>query len=73
MTEVASKNERELIITRMIDAPPEKVWRAWTEPALLTQWFTPPPFTTPSAELDVRPGGSNVTATDQLEAVVARL
>jgi uncharacterized protein YndB with AHSA1/START domain len=60
MTEVASKNERELIITRMIDAPPEKVWRAWTEPALLTQWFTPPPFTTPSAELDVRPGGSNI-------------
>lgn len=54
-----SANDRELTLTRLIDAPREKVFRAWTEPALLTQWFTPAPWTTPHAELDVRPGGAN--------------
>ncbi len=53
-------NERQLTFTRFIDAPPEKVYRAWTEPELLVQWFTPRPYTTPHAELDVRPGGSNL-------------
>ena len=51
---------RELVLTRLIDAPPEKVYRGWTEPALLKQWFAPLPFTTPVAELDVRPGGANL-------------
>lgn len=36
-----------------------KVYRAWTEPELVTQWFTPAPWTTPEAELDVRAGGNN--------------
>lgn len=49
---------RELVLTRLIDAPPEKVYRCWTEPELLKQWFAPRPYTTPVAELDVRPGGS---------------
>lgn len=48
----------ELVLTRLIDAPPEKVYRCWTEPELLKQWFAPKPYTTPVAELDVRPGGS---------------
>jgi uncharacterized protein YndB with AHSA1/START domain len=51
---------RDLILTRIIDAAPEKVFRAWTDPRQLTQWFTPPPWTTPHAELDVRPGGSSL-------------
>ena len=50
--------DRELVLTRLIDAPREKVWRAWTEPELLKRWFAPKPYTTPVAELDVRPGGS---------------
>lgn len=52
-------SDRELILTRLIDAPCEKLFRAWTEPTLLRQWFTPPPFTTIFAETDVRPGGSS--------------
>jgi uncharacterized protein YndB with AHSA1/START domain len=36
------------------------VFRAWTEPELLKQWFTPRPWTAPVAVLDVRPGGSNL-------------
>jgi uncharacterized protein YndB with AHSA1/START domain len=52
--------DRELVLSRLIDAPPDKVYRAWTEAALLKQWFAPKPFTTPVAELDVRPGGANL-------------
>ena len=50
--------DRELVLTRLINAPREKVYRAWTEPELLKQWFAPKPYTTPIVEVDVRPGGS---------------
>jgi uncharacterized protein YndB with AHSA1/START domain len=48
----------QLTLTRVLDATPEKVFRAWTEPALLRQWFAPLPVITTQVELDVRPGGS---------------
>jgi uncharacterized protein YndB with AHSA1/START domain len=54
------ETDRELVLTREIDAPREKLFRAWTQPELLKQWFAPLPFTTPHAELDVRPGGSSL-------------
>src|SRR3954470_9554592 len=50
--------DRELVLTRLINAPREKVYRAWTDPELLKQWFAPKPYTTPIVEIDVRPGGS---------------
>ena len=56
----APSDERELVLTRIIDAPREKVFRAWTEPELLKKWFAPLPWTTAAAELDVRPGGANL-------------
>ena len=56
----ATTSDRELKLTRIIDAPPEKVFRAWTEPDLLKQWFAPLPWTTPVVETDVRPGGANL-------------
>ena len=52
-------SDRELVLTRLIDAPPDKVYRAWTEPTLLQRWFAPAPWTTPHAELDVWPGGAS--------------
>lgn len=52
--------DRELVLTRVFDAPREKVFKAWTDPDLLKQWFAPLPWTTPVAELDVRPGGANM-------------
>jgi uncharacterized protein YndB with AHSA1/START domain len=52
--------ERELVLTRVIDAPPEKLFRAWTDPELIPQWFAPLPWTTASARTDVRPGGSSL-------------
>jgi len=60
MTETTPSNDRELVLTRVIDAPRESVYRAWTEPELMKQWFTPRPWTTPVVETDVRPGGSNL-------------
>ena len=50
--------DRELILTRTLNATPHQLFRAWTEPALLKQWFAPLPYTTPAVETDLRPGGS---------------
>ncbi|MGO4832274.1 SRPBCC family protein [Rhizobiaceae sp. 2RAB30] len=43
-----------------MDAPREKVYRAWTDAEILKRWFAPKPWSTPHAELDVRPGGSTL-------------
>ena len=48
-----------LTLTRLINAPREKVYRAWTEPEIMKRWFAPAPFTTPVVEVDVRPGGAS--------------
>ncbi len=52
-------DQRELVLTRLIDAPREKLFRCWTEPALIVRWFTPPPWKTVHAELDARSGGAS--------------
>jgi uncharacterized protein YndB with AHSA1/START domain len=49
----------ELVLTRLLDAPREALFRAWTDPAILPRWFAPAPWTTTSAELDARPGGAS--------------
>ena len=51
--------DRELVITRTLNAPREKLYRCWTTPELITQWFTPPPVKTTKAVMDVRAGGSS--------------
>jgi uncharacterized protein YndB with AHSA1/START domain len=56
----APTNDRDLALVRVIDAPAETLFRAWTDPELLKQWFAPLPYTTPVAELDVRPGGATM-------------
>jgi uncharacterized protein YndB with AHSA1/START domain len=50
--------ERELVITRVFDAPRELVWKAWTDPKHVAQWWGPKDCTNPVCELDVRPGGA---------------
>ncbi len=47
----------DLVLQREVDVPPELVWRAWTEPEHLKQWFTPRPWQTVDCEIDLRPGG----------------
>lgn len=58
--EPAPLDQRTLVLSRLIAAPRDNVYRAWTEPELLTQWFAPQPWTTSHAELDVRPGGASL-------------
>src|SRR5262245_64936028 len=53
----ASTADRELIFTRIFDAPRELVFAAWTDPQHLAQWWGPQGFTTTIHEMDVRPGG----------------
>jgi len=60
MTDANFPADRELILTRLIDAPRANVYRAWTEPGLLKLWFAPTPWTTPIVETDVRPGGATL-------------
>lgn len=60
MTDAHDATDRELVLTRLIRATPDKLFRAWTEPALLMQWFTPKPWTVASAKVDLRPGGSSL-------------
>ncbi len=50
--------KRELTITRILDAPKERVWKAWTDPNLLRQWFGPRGVTNPICEVDARKGGT---------------
>ena len=47
----------DLTITRLIDAPRERVFDAWTNPDALNQWWGPQGFTTTTERIDVRPGG----------------
>ena len=46
-----------LSFTRKLAASPANVWRCWTEPELLKQWFAPKPVQVPVAEIDPTPGG----------------
>jgi uncharacterized protein YndB with AHSA1/START domain len=45
------------VITRLLNAPRELVFRAWTDPKQVTQWWGPKGFTLTVREMDVRPGG----------------
>ena len=56
-TPAASDNE--LVLTRVLDAPREAVFRCWTTPDLLKQWFAPKPWTTSEVDIDVRAGGTS--------------
>ena len=52
--------ERELILTRIVDAPRERVFSAWTDPAQLRQWLAPAPWSVTVAHADPRPGAPSV-------------
>ncbi|PYM42811.1 MAG: polyketide cyclase [Candidatus Rokuibacteriota bacterium] len=51
-------SEREIVTTRVIDAPRERVFKAWTDPEHLAQWWGPKGFTNTFQEFDMRPGGA---------------
>lgn len=47
----------DLVLERDLDVPVELVWKAWTTPEHLRQWFVPKPWTITACEIDLRPGG----------------
>ena len=57
ITPIEDTSGREIVITRVFDAPREVVWEAWTDPNQVVQWWGPRGFTTTIHEMDVRPGG----------------
>ena len=57
MTKDAVNETERMVVTRVLDAPPELVWRAWTEPQYVMQWWGPKGFTAPFCEIDFRVGG----------------
>lgn len=50
-------SERELVLVRETDVPPEKLYAGWTTPELYPQWFCPKPWYVTDVEMDLRPGG----------------
>ena len=50
-------DERTIVITRVFDAPRDLVFRAWTDPKHVAQWWGPQGFTNPLCEMDLRVGG----------------
>ncbi|MBV8520230.1 MAG: SRPBCC family protein [Acidobacteria bacterium] len=58
-TKVERKSDRELVVTRVVDAPARIVYDAWTKAEIFRQWWVPKSFglTLLSCELDVRVGG----------------
>jgi uncharacterized protein YndB with AHSA1/START domain len=51
-------NEKErMVITRIFDAPRALVWKAWTDPQYVMQWWGPKGFTAPVCKIDFRVGG----------------
>ena len=58
MTQATEKvKKRDLVITRVFDAPIELVWKAWTDPEQVMRWWGPKGFTSPSCKMDFREGG----------------
>lgn len=55
---VSILSDRELLMTRQLDAPRELVWEAMTTPEHVKHWWGPSGYTMSSCEIDLRPGGS---------------
>lgn len=49
--------DHDLVLERLLDAPRDLVWRAWTDPDQVRKWWAPRPYQTPEVDMDLRPGG----------------
>jgi uncharacterized protein YndB with AHSA1/START domain len=54
----AAREPQDLVIARLVRAPRVLLWRAWTDPALLKEWWCPKPWSTEVRAMDLRPGGA---------------
>ena len=55
-----TQSKRDLVVTRIFKAPVERVWKAWTDPEQVMRWWGPDRFTSPSAKIDFREGGTSL-------------
>jgi uncharacterized protein YndB with AHSA1/START domain len=55
---IALPSDREIVMTRVFDAPRELVFEAYTDPEAIPQWWGPRAYTTTVEKMDVRPGGA---------------
>jgi uncharacterized protein YndB with AHSA1/START domain len=53
----SSTKDREIIISRTLNAPVELVWEVWTKPEHIANWWGPNGFTNTITKMDVNPGG----------------
>jgi uncharacterized protein YndB with AHSA1/START domain len=60
LVEKADAKKRDLVVTRLFHAPIELLWNAWTDPEQVMQWWGPDHFTSPSAKIDFRVGGTSL-------------
>jgi len=52
-----NEENKKLIISRIFDAPRERVWQAWTDPEMFKKWWGPKKYTAPDSKMDVQVGG----------------
>ena len=57
MTKSTVNETERMVVTRVFDAPRELVWKAWTDPQYVMQWWGPKGFTAPVCKIDFRVGG----------------
>ncbi|HZI94864.1 MAG TPA: SRPBCC family protein [Patescibacteria group bacterium] len=58
LSRLAAHLQGAFVATRLVEAPRERVWKAWTDPVELGKWFGPKGFETFHSQLDLRPGGT---------------
>lgn len=54
--------KKQIVVSRIFNAPVHLVWKTWTEAELVIKWWGPDRFTCPSAKMDIREGGTSIVA-----------
>jgi uncharacterized protein YndB with AHSA1/START domain len=52
--------EKQIVVSRIFNAPVKMVWKIWTDPELVMRWWGPDRFSCPSAKMDFREGGTSI-------------
>jgi uncharacterized protein YndB with AHSA1/START domain/predicted enzyme related to lactoylglutathione lyase len=58
--QISARGGHDLAVTRLLSAPPEEAWRAWSEGEYVMRWWGPTGFTSPSAKMEFRVGGTSL-------------
>lgn len=56
---IEPRNERELVLARLLDASPEALYRCWTDASTYPDWFCPKPWRAVADQLELKPGGAS--------------